>query len=189
MRALVQGNLPSLTYAILLRNLLDIYAALEARLFEHREAPGIAPIFHPALARSAALCSDLERLRGPEWRALPVCEAARAYTARIDEVDPAHPEPLVAHAYVRYLGDLNGGQVLVRVVRRTILGDAPDGARFFDFGTRDEIARLVEHLRAGLDAVGLARPAAVEAIIGEARSAFLLHEALFQQVEGLAAAS
>lgn len=189
MRALVQGNLPKLAYAILLRNLVDIYAALEARLFEHREAPGIAPIFDPALARSAALVSDLEGLRGPDWRTLPVSDAARAYSARIDSVDPAHPEPLVAHAYVRYLGDLNGGQVLVKVVRRTILGGATGGTRFFEFGAPDEVARLVEHLRLGLDAVGIARPAAVEAIVGEARSAFVLHEALFQQVERLAAES
>ena len=46
------------------------------------------------------------------------------------------PALLVSHAYVRYLGDLNGGQVLQRVVTGNAGLGSGIGTRFYEFGSQ-----------------------------------------------------
>jgi heme oxygenase len=57
---------------------------------------------------------------------------------------------LIAHAYVRYLGDLNGGKVLRRFLQRAL--DLPDRhLAFYRFPAIDNQAEWVERIRALLD--------------------------------------
>ena len=53
---------------------------------------------------------------------------------QLSQTEFTQPALLAAHAYVRYLGDLAGGQALGRIARQAYA--LPDGAgtRFFDFG-------------------------------------------------------
>ena len=91
------------------------------------------------------------------------------------------PDLLVAHAYVRYLGDLSGGQMLARIVRESLaLGSGP-GVAFYDFGHPEEVARLKQAFRDGLDAVP-ADEATMNAIVAEARLAFESHRRLFDEL-------
>ena len=89
----------------------------------------------------------------------------------------AQPERLVAHAYVRYLGDLNGGRVLQRRVAGAL--QRPDATSFYDFGGEDGAARLAHDVRAAL--AGLA-PAHADAVVDEARRAFEMHQRLFDEI-------
>ncbi len=177
-RTLLAGRLDRAGYTLLLRSLHEVYAALESALGAQ---PALAPLHHPALARSAALGEDLALLHGPRWREeLAPRPASLAYARRLGELAAAQPLLLAAHAYVRYLGDLSGGQVLARVVQRSLGLDGEAGTRFYRFEA--PAGALAQRLRTGLDAleVGAAQR---EALLDEALAAFGRHEHLFAELQ------
>lgn len=184
MPALLRGTLPALAFHCLQRNLLVIYAALEPALLAHARHPALAPLHQPGLARGALLAADLALLHGPGWAAaLPVLPAAQAYADRLHHLAQAEPALLAAHAYVRYLGDLSGGQALGRVVRRAygLVGLA--GSGFFDFGPPEHVERRVRQFRDALDTLPLDSAQAL-AVVAEAQWGFEQHARLFEALTG-----
>ncbi|MFO1271952.1 MAG: biliverdin-producing heme oxygenase [Rubrivivax sp.] len=176
MADLLAGRLSRAGFAGLLRNLHALYAALEPAL------EGFGPLPVPPLQRTARLAEDLAVLHGPDWRIeLPVAKATDDYVARLHALAARQAPELAAHAYVRYLGDLHGGQVLARLVakRYGLQGDA--GIRFYDFGDEARVQRLREDLRGALVAMQPGE-AAAEAIVEEACWAFRQHARLFREL-------
>lgn len=182
MARLLRGELDRLHYADLLHNLRALYQALEEALAHHAGTPDVAPVVIPELFRGPAITSDLKVLAGaaicPDE---PLADATRQYVGRVREISATHPGLLVAHAYVRYLGDLNGGQALRRVVAASLgLADGA-GTCFYDFGDVATRQALEQRFRAGLEAVAV-RMKDTQALIEEARSAFERHEQLFEEL-------
>jgi heme oxygenase len=179
MPALLAGRLGQAGYCALLRNLHGIYAALEGAIDRHATHPALAAAILPGLARRDALATDLRALHGDRWERLPVADATAAYVRRVRELDDRRPELLLAHAYVRYLGDLSGGQVLRRVVARAFALVDGIGVAFYDFGA--DPGALAARFRAALDALDADRALADE-IVAEARAAFARHVDLFEEL-------
>ncbi|WP_430434976.1 heme oxygenase (biliverdin-producing) [Methyloversatilis sp.] len=179
MPALLRGELGLTAYCMLLRNLHPIYRDLEAALARHAAHPGLAGLDIDGLPRSTALEADLATLHGDSWAdALPLVNAAADYAARLRELSASRPELLLAHVYVRYLGDLQGGQILQRIVARCFALDGETGTRFYRFGVHAP-AELSARLRAALD--GPSRDDATQADIArEAEAAFLRHVDIFE---------
>ncbi len=192
MRALLSGELSLAAYCMLLRNLHAIYLALEAALVRHAADAALAAVCIPALFRSAALARDLTDLYGATWaRTVVLQDATRLYVARLRQLQETDPALLVAHAYVRYLGDLSGGQLLKRIVVKNLQMPTGSGTAFYDFGDADATQVLIHEFRAGLEDIP-AHEARIDAIVAEAKRAFELHRTLFQQLAlagGLAEAS
>lgn len=185
MRALLSGRLPLAAYRALLVNLRTIYAALEHELGLRRgELAGFGADL-AALRRTPALDSDIAWLDAVVAGAPVAPQAATtAYVERLGRLGRERPMLLVAHAYVRYLGDLHGGQVLGRIVGQK-LGAA---TAFYEFGSAPEVAGLIARFRTALD--GLALDDAERALmVDEARSAFERHVALFDGLENPCAGS
>ena len=180
MSALLRGRVDRAQYCVLLRNLHALYAALEAALDRRAAMPLVAPVRMPLLYRKAALAADLRVLHGAGWSELPVAAAMRSYVARLEEIARTQPPLLAAHAYVRYMGDLSGGQILRDVVRRAL--DLQDGAglAFYTFAGGDG-REIKEGFRAALDALPLDDALALE-IVAEARDAFARHVVLFEEL-------
>jgi heme oxygenase len=182
MSALLGGRVERPTYCALLRNLVAIYAALEPALRRHAGDPLLAPVHAPALHRTAALAQDLALLHGAGWAAdIALQPAALAYVGRLHELDADRPGLLLAHAYVRYLGDLSGGQMLRRVVSQNAALGGEQGVAFYDFGDPLATRALTDAFRAGL--VSITPDAAVaDDLVAEAKLAFELHQQLFTQL-------
>jgi len=89
-------------------------------------------------------------------------------------------ERLLAHAYVRYLGDLNGGQVLARLLAKNLGLDAAM-LSFYDFPGIGEIGAFRARYREWIDAAGDDVEDA-DAVIAEAREAFVLNIAVSDTV-------
>jgi heme oxygenase len=179
MPALLRGELGLTAYCTLLRNLHPIYRELEAALAQQATHPALAGLDIDGLARRAALEADLATLHGDGWaHALPLVDAAARYAARLRELSAHRPELLLAHVYVRYLGDLQGGQILQRIIARCYALDGEAGSRFYRFGAHAP-AELSTRLRAALD--GPSRDDATQAAIArEAEDAFLRHADIFE---------
>ena len=186
MPALLRGTLPKAGFVALQRNLQALYATLEPALARHQAHPALAPLALPGLPRLQHLADDLAVLHGPGWASdLPVLRALQAYQQRLGHLAEHRPALLAAHAYVRYLGDLSGGQALRRLVVRAygLAGEA--GSRFFDFGPPAQVAALAQAFRTGLDQLPAATEQESQALVDEACWGFAQHARVF---EALAAA-
>lgn len=182
MRALLRGRLDRPSYARLLRALHAIYDALERGLAAAAHRPAVAALHRPALARAGRLARDLDVVAGAGWtEALAPLPAARAYAERLDRLAAHDPDRLVAHAYVRYLGDLSGGQHVARAVRRAFALEPERGAAFYEFPEVADADAFKAEWRAALDALPV-DAAGADAIVDEARWAFAAHAALFAEL-------
>jgi len=201
---LLRGELDKEEYARFLMMLWHVYDTLERALEHHATFPTLQPTFNPALlARAPALAADISYLlQVPEssWKSHPIHTALTsspaapltAYVSRIQELsDSADPSPLLAHAYVRYLGDLSGGQMIRHKLAKAYQLDEQLGLglAFYAFKSLDtpkpaslgEMRRIKDWFRAGINAGG--GDAAVKAaIVREANIAFELNSGLFSDI-------
>jgi heme oxygenase len=148
--ALLSGQLDRAGYAALLEQLHVVYQTLEEAAEAMRDDPVAGPFVVEELRRLPRIVDDLRFLHGPDWATrIAPSPATRQYQERLREVAFTWPAGFVAHHYTRYMGDLSGGQVMVRAVRRTF-GLDTDGVRFFLFPDLDATA-FKQHYRELLD--------------------------------------
>lgn len=182
MAALLRGRLGRDAYVLLLRSLHEIYAALEAGLDAQERDPRLASLWHPALARRGALERDLCQLAGTGWATdLAPRPAALRHARHLQRLAREAPDLLAAHAYVRYLGDLSGGQLLASIVERSLQLPAGEATRFYDFGGAASAAQRAQAFREQLAALDDRGPGA-DALVAEASLAFGLHLDLFSEL-------
>ncbi len=173
---LLNGRASRAGYVALLRGLLPVYEALEAGLERHRGTRGLAPLARPEVYRAEAIASDLEALAGPDWRERETCLApATRYARRIAELAADSGGRLLAHAYVRYLGDLNGGRVLKRLLESR-LGLEASQLGFYAYPALADLGAFRDAYRRAVDEA--APHVDVEAVVDETRVGFQINIAL-----------
>lgn len=183
MQQLMAGQLPLADYLGLLEQFRALYGALESALTELAARPQVARLCPPPLWRSAALAEDIRclGLLGPPALPRPLVPATLAYVDRLQYLARHAPMSLLAHAYVRYLGDLYGGQMLARRLRQQHGLPEGQGTRFYAFGDAAQVQALIIAFRAALDDLPLA-PSEADALVGEACDAFERHVQIFDQL-------
>lgn len=185
--ALLRGVVSPDAYCLYLRNLHPVYSGIEAELERRRGSADVGLIAQPALYRSRALCADLDSLYGANWRdALPVLPATRRYTERIAAVAGSDRVRLVAHAYVRYLGDLSGGRILKRLLNQKIGLKSSDLA-FYEFPDIADLENFKSNYLACIAGI-MSDAAASCSILDEAEAAFALNIDLSEAVQAAAEA-
>jgi len=118
-------------------------------------------------------------MTGPAWAwSFPVLPSADRYAARITAAQGGGL--LIAHCYTRYLGDLNGGQLVARRLVRQF-GPGFRALAFSRFPAIEDLAACRATYRASLDRAGEALDDA-EPVIEEAAAAFELNIALSIEV-------
>lgn len=158
---------------------LMFYTAIEAATEEMRADARVAPIADARLARAPRLEADLATLGStPAPRALPSTTQYVTELERIrDEVDaPA----LIAHHYVRYLGDLSGGQIISRRMQQNY-GLGERALSFYRFEGIEKLKPFKDNYRAALDALELT-PAESDAVITHAKRAFGFNQRVFRDL-------
>lgn len=165
---------------------------MEKALDDHKDNAQLALIYFPEeLSRKKPLEDDLEFFNGPNWRQLltPISPAQQSYISAIQNcASSKHPERLVAHSYVRYLGDLSGGQVLAKRLQK--YNDLPEdkGVSFYHFALIEDNDQFKEMFRKRLNQIEV-EDEVRELIVEEAKDAFMRNIEIFAefdtQLEGL----
>jgi heme oxygenase (biliverdin-producing, ferredoxin) len=182
MAALLDRSIRPPAYVALLFNLLSLYETLESVMAGLPLALGRAEDWMPA-PRSAALRHDLQSLETLGWHAPPVVEAATAtYIQRLQAMSVSAPHRLIGHAYARSLGDLHGGQILLRIVRECPHLPAGCSTRFYELGDVQLIAEQRMRFRAQMHALTLSADQAAD-VLDEACWSFEQHCQLFDQIQ------
>jgi len=169
-------------FAALVAQQLVIYRALEDVLHgAYAEHPMVAPVLDPRLDRVAALEQDMTQLFGPDHDVrlaagqIRICPATVAYA---DVLRSEHsPEVMLANHYVRYLGDLSGGQVIARLVERNY-GIDPRALNFYRFAEIPKPKPYKDAYRARLDALDLSA-ASRRRVLDAAITSFELNRRVF----------
>jgi heme oxygenase (biliverdin-producing, ferredoxin) len=150
---ILQRKVNRSSYALLLRNLLPAYECLEAELSIRRTHPVLGVFANRSLRRSDRLRNDLRNIEGPGWeRSVPLLKSGSAYAISIERAAAGDGLRLASHAYVRYFGDLSGGQVLKQLLRKSLSLSA-DALTVYSFPDTD-MKTLKGELRAALDHAG-----------------------------------
>lgn len=182
---LMQGQRDAASFAVLTAQLLYIYRALEQALREHyTDHPLVAQMDDSRLDRVAALESDLTHLVGDFEAAiadgsLPIVPATRRYAELLSSEHTA--ERILANHYVRYLGDLSGGQAIAALVGRHY-GVAAEGLSFYRFEGIEKLKVFKDEYRARLDQLQPDQESRAR-LVGAAVEAFSLNHAVFMDLD------
>ncbi len=180
-RAIIAGTVTRSEYANYLTLLAPVYEALESALTQNQDRREVAGLYQPQVFRSTALQRDLTELnvtvRIPESNplALRIAEVARNESVR-----------LAAYFYIRYFGDLSGGQMLSNLLQRALGLTAGHGLALYEFPELGAPGIAKIRLRAALDALPLGATE-VAAVVDEARRGFQAHIELFAGMESATA--
>jgi heme oxygenase len=177
---LMDGALPVSDYARLAVQHHAIYEALESAVAAN-EDPDLEPLLAPELTRLPALEADLRFLLGDDWEeSAEVLPATRAYVDHLAEVC-ATPEGLVAHHYLRYLGDLSGGQLIRRVLDRVYGFTDGQGTAFYRFEEIPDPKGFKAAYRDHLDALDWS-PDRQQRVVDEVAAGFAATKAVFDDL-------
>jgi heme oxygenase len=174
-------------YKLFLRNLLPAYQHMEQGL-ERKKTTVLACVAQPGLYRAAAIEADLLKLEGANWQqTLRLLPEGERYAQRVAVACEGDGTRLIGHAYARYLGDLSGGQILKRLLARSLLLE-PQALSFYDFPEIPDADAFKSVYRKAIDdAAG--KIADVAAVIDEALVAFELNIDLSEAVAAAAPAA
>lgn len=135
-KLLLSGSISKEHYAQYLLQMLEVYSALEYQAATNGLFTELS-----GLPRVMAIYEDLEELEVPQTQ-LTLLPATSEYIKYLNELgtDPDRCHLLMAHLYVRHMGDLYGGQMIAKRV--------PGSGKFYQFRNKDE---LVAKIRTKID--------------------------------------
>lgn len=171
---LLNGDLPLAAYTDLVVQNHTIYRQLEVVGRALRDHPQVGPLIQEELLRTAHLEADLRALLGPEWAdqaAQRVVPATARYAQRLSALPELGPAAFVAHHYVRYLGDLSGGQVIGSRIQRIYGPAGAQATAFYRFDGIPRIKPFRDRYRDLLDRAGFT-PDQQRVVVEEADRAF-----------------
>jgi len=179
-RALLEGRAEPLQLAALLRALAPAYALLEQEGPALASALGAGAMPWWALERSTALRHDLAILAA--LPATPPSAAAAIWLEQLRCLVRQAPHRLMAHVYVRYGGDLSGGQQLAEQANAILRCHQLPAVQFWAFN--QDIAALKHALHDGFEAMDLS-PVEEEELLEEAELAFHATQRLLAELAEL----
>jgi len=185
MRDLLRGTIALPAYVLLLQNLAALYEAMEAELDRNANHAALQGVKWNALRRFPALQHDIAQLIDPADASSaakdPLVPATHEYVARIHELGNDTPELLFAHAYLRYLGDMYGGQIIKRIVLEKVIPGGEHAVSFYDFAHLGNLHAFMVPFRESLDAIPLSVDEA-DSVVREAQLGYELHARMFEEL-------
>jgi heme oxygenase (biliverdin-producing, ferredoxin) len=172
MVALLRGELEREAYCNYLAQLAPIYETLESWTTTK------LPLFDRRLDRFERIISDIDSMCGMQL----VLNETIEYTKHLKSIIESGDEiRFLAHHYVRYLGDLSGGQAVAKLVMRN-MSIPPNFLSFYEFDQIQDKVRYKETYRDNLDNLELTEEQ-TQSFISEVMTAFEHHSKIFDALE------
>ncbi|MEO7363359.1 MAG: biliverdin-producing heme oxygenase [Gemmatimonadaceae bacterium] len=181
MRDLLRGTMTQPDYVRLLDNLAVLYGALETELDAHSGSVALALVNWNALRRLPTLQQDIAALASTPHHA-DIVPATREYAEHLHALGTQSPELLFAHAYLRYLGDLYGGQIIKRILVETFGVAGKAGVSFYEFDDIGNLSEFKSHFRNAIDRI-TPEMASHDLMVAEALRGYELHAQIFRELE------
>lgn len=118
--ALRDQKLSKQEYIQYLADLKLVYQALEEGLQANCQIPEIQSLYDHKINRAEMLNADLKSFQAEK---IAPSSSAQSYVRHLQELSRRAPMLLLAHAYVRYMGDLSGGRMLKKFVEQLFPGE------------------------------------------------------------------
>ena len=129
-KILFSGTIDSKLYATYLYNQFPMYELLEVCAMPHGLLSDM-----PGILRAKAIRADFEELWGSDEEDRPkMCAVVKEYMDHIMKIKD-DPKLLMAHIYVRHMGDLAGGQMIAKKV--------PGTGKYYQFEDADSLKAAV----------------------------------------------
>ncbi len=129
MQSLFKGNLPIDSYVKYLTILMYVYDTLEITVRDNLDDDLIGMFFDERLERSWKISADLGNLKKVITFNSKLTDHVNEYMVMIGNASSVE---LLAHHYIRYLGDISGGQILKRILQQSY-GLSEAQMSFYDF--------------------------------------------------------
>lgn len=133
-KVLFSGHIDPKIYAAYLYNQFPMYELLEVCAMPHGLLSDI-----PGILRAKAIREDYNELWPDQENTPKLCAVVQEYAAHIMSIKD-DPKKLMAHIYVRHMGDLAGGQMIAKRI--------PGSGKYYQFENADE---LKTKIRAKID--------------------------------------
>lgn len=180
-KKIFSGTVTEQQYWLYLWSLNQIYTELEFALDNNKSHPAISALYFPELFRRETLARDLKTWADFKTD-IPVLlqQEVLSYSHHLKRIGEESPLLLVPHAYVRYLGDLSGGQILGKNLSRKYPN--PDGLNFYNFPLITNPTEMKTLYRKQLDFVGQTYPDKINILGQEAILAFEYNGKVFSAI-------
>ncbi|WP_231699754.1 MULTISPECIES: heme oxygenase (biliverdin-producing) [Corynebacterium] len=175
---LLEGKLHRDAFVALQEQSLQFYTALEHALDTFTQDPCVQYVADRRLDRADRLRHDVAALGGNvDAQPLP---ATAEYVAHLQEVaERGDTVAMIAHHYVRYLGDLSGGQVVASKMK-SLLGIPEEALSFYDFTAIGKLKPYKDTYRMALDKLQtILSGEEQDALVASAGTAFILNQKVF----------
>jgi heme oxygenase (biliverdin-producing, ferredoxin) len=186
MKCFLKGVVELEPFKKLAADLYFLYSNLEGEMARHQGYPVVGPMVFSELLRTAKLEQDLAYYYGDRWQhTVTATPAGQRYVNRILEVSISNPALLVAHAYVRYMGDLSGGQGLRHIVRSALNLPPDQGTGLHEFDALPTVEAKRDFKLAYREALNSlpVDDTLIEQLVAEANLAFALNRDIFHELE------
>jgi len=170
-------------YGQVLKDFYHVFKAIEDGLevYQCADEKYVLPLRNPRWYRSAQLAQDVEFFLGAEWqKAYPPSAAAVKYLDRVAYVMDKEPVLIFAHAQTQFMAALAGGQILKKIVSRTLGLKGPDGLAFFEF-PGDNAVSVRSHIKGNVNAMEMEADM-VDRMIKEKEIVFALNDGIAAEV-------
>lgn len=182
--ATFRGKIDPQTYTLQLECFYHIYKVMEEEFTKQKSHPILSKIYFPEIFRTKAIEEDIafyESKKGTK-RSGTISPKTQSYIDHILRVSKENPTMLLAQSYVRYLGDLSGGQVLKKIIAKTFALESADGLAFYEFPALEDFQAFKEKYRSLMNEMPLTDAEQSE-LVEEAKSVFDLNKDLFVELE------
>lgn len=180
MQAFFRGQVSREVYCHMLARLQQVYALIEKYQTENADHPVLGKMYFPELFRVEAMQQDLAFFK--HMADNKMTEATKNYADRIEWLAAHWPVGIIAHQYTRYLGDLSGGQMIKKVVKRAYNLENENGVSFYNFSDVPDIPAFKERYRIAIDSLPMDEDEK-QRLVDEANLSFRYNIALFNELE------